>query len=153
MKKKVNIRILDKRFGKEFFLPKYFTDGSSGMDLRACIDKEINLNPNETVLISTGVSIDISDQKISGLILPRSGLSHKYGIILSNTIGLIDSDYQGPIMISMLNRSNKNFLISIGDRIAQIIFVPLIQIEWNIVNKFVKITNRKDMGFGHSGKN
>ncbi|MDQ1237531.1 MAG: dUTP diphosphatase [Wigglesworthia glossinidia] len=151
MKKKINIKILNPSFNEKFPLPQYYTEGSSGIDLRACIDNDLIIESNQTILISTGIAIHISDENLSGLILPRSGLSHNHGIILSNTIGVIDSDYQGPIYLSILNRSKKNFLISRGDRIAQMIFVCISQVSFNIVNDFEYQTKRGDAGIGHSG--
>ncbi|CAL1328978.1 dUTP diphosphatase [Candidatus Providencia siddallii] len=148
--KKIDLKILDKRIGNIFPLPKYSTKGSAGLDLCACINKPVLLNSNESKLISTGLAIYIANKQIAAIILPRSGLAHKHGIILNNSIGLIDSDYQGEIMISILNHSNKKFYIKPGNRIAQLIFIPIFQIQFNIVNNFKK-TKRGINGFGHSG--
>ncbi|AFA41197.1 deoxyuridinetriphosphatase [Wigglesworthia glossinidia endosymbiont of Glossina morsitans morsitans (Yale colony)] len=151
MKKKISIKILDHDFGKKFPLPQYYTKGSSGIDLRACIRSNLLIKANNIALISTGIAMHIADQNLSGLILPRSGLAHNHGIVLSNTVGVIDSDYQGPIYLSVLNRSKKDFLISPGDRIAQIIFVCISQVYLDIVTDFCHHTERKDSGLGHSG--
>lgn len=148
-KKKINIRILDIRIGKEFPFPKYQTEGSAGIDIFACTKKILILQKGFTTLIPSGLSIHISDPNIAALILPRSGLGHNYGIVLGNSVGLIDSDYQGEIMVSLWNRSRKNFLINPGDRIAQIIFIPIIFSNFNIVTSFKK-TKRGEKGFGHS---
>ncbi|MFD0966778.1 dUTP diphosphatase [Seminibacterium arietis] len=149
--KKINVKILDTRIGKEFPLPAYATPGSAGLDLRALIDQEIELKPQETVLIPTGLSVHIADPNLAAVILPRSGLGHKHGIVLGNLVGLIDSDYQGPLMVSLWNRSNEPFKIQVGDRIAQLVFVPIVQAEFNIVSEFEQ-TERGEGGFGHSGK-
>lgn len=151
MKKKISVKILDQNFIEKFPLPQYHTKGSSGIDLRACIRKNLIITPGDTVLISTGIAMYIADHNLSGLILPRSGLAHKHGIVLSNTVGVIDSDYQGPIYLSILNRSKKNFLISPGDRIAQIVFVCISQVYLEVVTDFCHYTKRKNLGLGHSG--
>lgn len=149
--KKINIKILDQRIGTEFPLPSYATAGSAGLDLRALIEEGIDLQPGETKLIPTGLSIYIADPNLAAVILPRSGLGHKNGIVLGNLVGLIDSDYQGPLMVSLWNRGNQAFRIEIGDRIAQLVFVPVVQAEFNIVSEFEQ-TERGQGGFGHSGK-
>ncbi|QLB13796.1 deoxyuridine 5'-triphosphate nucleotidohydrolase [Bisgaardia hudsonensis] len=149
--KKIDVKILDQRIGKDFPLPSYATTGSAGLDLRALIEESFELQPGETKLIPTGLSIYIADPNLAAVILPRSGLGHKNGIVLGNLVGLIDSDYQGPLMVSMWNRSDKPFKIEVGDRIAQLVFVPIVQAEFNIVNEF-KETDRGEGGFGHSGK-
>lgn len=148
---KINVKILDKRIGNEFPLPQYATPGSAGLDLRALIDTSLTVQPGETVLIPTGISIHIADLNLAAVILPRSGLGHKNGIVLGNLVGLIDSDYQGPLMVSLWNRSNTPFTVEIGDRIAQLVFVPIVQAEFNIVDEFPS-TERGEGGFGHSGK-
>lgn len=148
---KINVKILDKRIGNEFPLPQYATPGSAGLDLRALIDASLTVQPGETVLIPTGISIHIADPNLAAVILPRSGLGHKNGIVLGNLVGLIDSDYQGPLMVSLWNRSNTPFTVEIGDRIAQLVFVPIVQAEFNIVDEFPS-TERGEGGFGHSGK-
>ena len=147
---KTEVKILDNRIGKEIPLPTYSTSGSAGMDLRACIDDEIQIAPGETVLIPTGISIYIQDPRLAATILPRSGLGHKHGIVLGNLVGLIDSDYQGPLMVSLWNRGSKTFSINIGDRIAQLVLLPIVQTEFEIVDEFTA-TDRGTGGFGHTG--
>ena len=149
--KKIDVKILDTRLGNEFPLPTYATEGSAGLDLRALTQEKIVLQPGETQLIPTGLSIYISDPNLAAVILPRSGLGHKHGIVLGNLVGLIDSDYQGPLMISAWNRSQQPFTIEVGDRIAQLVFVPVVQAEFNIVTDFEQ-TERGSGGFGHTGK-
>ncbi|OOS01411.1 deoxyuridine 5'-triphosphate nucleotidohydrolase [Canicola haemoglobinophilus] len=149
--KKIDVKILDKRIGTEFPLPNYATTGSAGLDLRALVEEGFEVQPGETKLIPTGLSIYIADPNLAAVILPRSGLGHKNGIVLGNLVGLIDSDYQGPLMVSLWNRSDKPFKIEVGDRIAQLVFVPVVQAEFNIVEEFVQ-TDRGEGGFGHSGK-
>ena len=127
------------------------TDGSAGMGMRACIEEEVNVTPGETVLIPTGIAIYIADSKLAAVLLPRSGLGHKHGLVLGNLTGLIDSDYQGQIFISCWNRSSTSYSIKPGDRIAQMVFVPVEQVEFDIVQEF-KQTDRGEGGFGHSGK-
>lgn len=151
MKKKIDIKIIDKRIGKEFPLPNYATSGSAGIDLLACLKKKLKLKPGKTYLIPTGLAIHIYNPKIAAIVIPRSGLGHNYGIVLGNLIGLIDSDYQGQIMISLWNREKNNFLVYPGDRIAQIIFIPIINIKFNLVKNFLTNTSeRGENGFGHS---
>ena len=147
---KTEVKILDNRIGKEIPLPTYSTSGSAGMDLRACIDDEIQIAPGETVLIPTGISIYIQDPRLAATILPRSGLGHKHGIVLGNLVGLIDSDYQGPLMVSLWNRGSTTFSINIGDRIAQLVLLPIVQTEFKIVDEFTA-TDRGTGGFGHTG--
>ena len=142
--KQIDLKILDKRIGSEFPLPAYATEGSAGLDLRALIETPMTVEAGQTVLIPTGISIYIA-------ILPRSGLGHKNGIVLGNLVGLIDSDYQGPLMVSLWNRSDKPFKIEVGDRIAQLVFMPVVQASFNIVENFEQ-TERGEGGFGHSGK-
>lgn len=132
-------------------LPKYASEGSAGLDLRACIEHVQTLNPSETFLIPTGISIFIKDPSYAGLILPRSGLGHKHGIVLGNLVGLIDSDYQGELLISCWNRSNKAFLINPLERIAQLVIVPIMQAKFNLVDDY-DATNRGSGGFGSTGK-
>ncbi len=148
--KKIDLKILDPRIGNEFPLPTYATEGSAGIDLRACLDDKLVILPGETHLIPTGLSIYIADPNLAATILPRSGLGHKHGMVLGNLVGLIDSDYQGPLMVSMWNRGAKEFTIEPGDRIAQLVFVPVVQAEFNIVSDFEE-TERGEGGFGHSG--
>lgn len=151
MKKAIDLKILDRRIGTDFPLPAYATPGSAGLDLRACIDNTLTLAPGETVLIPTGLAIFIGDANLCATILPRSGLGHKHGIVLGNLVGLIDSDYQGPLMVSMWNRGNASFSIEPGDRIAQLVFMPVVQAEFAIVDSFEQ-TARGEGGFGSSGK-
>ncbi len=150
--KHINYKILDPRIGNSIPLPEYATTGSAGMDLRACIDDKtsITLNPGETELIPTGIAIHISDPEMAATILPRSGLGHKHGIVLGNLVGLIDSDYQGQLYISCWNRGDTPFTIEVGDRIAQLVFVPIIKVIMNEVSSFDE-TDRGTGGFGHSG--
>ena len=149
--KKIDLKILDARIGNEFPLPTYATEGSAGLDLRACIDAPITLAPGQTELIPTGLAIHIADAQLAAVILPRSGLGHKHGVVLGNLVGLIDSDYQGPLMVSAWNRGDKDFTIEPGERMAQMVFVPVVQAEFNIVNDF-DATERGQGGFGHSGR-
>ncbi|CEN32008.1 Deoxyuridine 5'-triphosphate nucleotidohydrolase [Candidatus Westeberhardia cardiocondylae] len=151
MIKKIDIKILNKNTKNKFHLPKYTTSGSSALDLRACINNIIKLKSNQTKLIPTGIAIHIMDPNIAAIIVPRSGLGHHSGIILGNSIGIIDSDYQGELMLSIWNRKKHNFFIKPNSRIAQIIFIPIIKIKFNIVNSFQYTTKRKKKGFGHSG--
>lgn len=148
--KSIDLKILNPKIGTDFPLPAYATQGSAGLDLRACLDKAIILAPGQTQLIPTGLAIYIGDPSIAATILPRSGLGHKHGIVLGNLIGLIDSDYQGELMISCWNRSEQPFTIEPGERIAQLVFVPVIQASFNLVTEF-KSTERGEGGFGHSG--
>ncbi|MDG2916027.1 dUTP diphosphatase [Bisgaard Taxon 10/6] len=149
--KKIDVKILDSRIGTEFPLPAYATAGSAGLDLRALVDETFEIQPGETKLIPTGLSVYIADPQLAAVILPRSGLGHKHGIVLGNLVGLIDSDYQGPLMVSMWNRGSEPFKVEAGDRIAQLVFVPVVQAEFNIVEEFEQ-TDRGEGGFGHSGK-
>ncbi len=150
--KKIQLKILDPRIGKTIALPEYATDGSAGMDLRAAMDKTTEIKPGETLLIPTGLAIYVEDKNMAAVVLPRSGLGHKHGIVLGNLVGLIDSDYQGQLFVSCWNRGNDNFSIKVGDRIAQLVLVPVIQAEFDIVDNFAS-TDRGAGGFGHSGKN
>ena len=150
MNKKIDIKILDDRIGTQYPLPCYATVGSAGMDLRALPTDSITLHPGETQLIPTGLAIHIADPKLAATILPRSGLGHKHGIVLGNLVGLIDSDYQGQLMVSCWNRGHQPFTIEVGERIAQLVFLPVVQAELNIVESF-EDTERGEGGFGHSG--
>jgi dUTP pyrophosphatase len=150
MQRKVKLRVLDPRIGKEFPLPTHATAGSAGMDLRACIDAPLELAPGATSLIPTGLSIYIEDPALAAMLLPRSGLGHKNGIVLGNLVGLVDSDYQGPLMVSVWNRSSSAFTISPGDRIAQMVMVPVVQVDFDVVEDF-SATARGGGGFGSSG--
>lgn len=147
----VDYQILDDRIGDSIPLPEYATTGSAGMDLRACIDNSLTVNPGETHLIPTGIAIHIEDPSLAATILPRSGLGHKHGIVLGNLVGLIDSDYQGQLFISCWNRGDAAYTIEIGDRIAQLVIIPVIQIRLNKVDTFDD-SARGEGGFGHSGK-
>ncbi|TIH10312.1 dUTP diphosphatase [Pseudomonas leptonychotis] len=143
-------KILDPRLGNEFPLPHYATPGSAGLDLRAMLTQELVLEPGQTVLIPTGLSIYIGDPGLAAMILPRSGLGHKHGIVLGNLVGLIDSDYQGELMVSCWNRGQSAFTIAIGERIAQLILVPVVQAHFELVEQFDE-SQRGAGGFGHSG--
>ena len=147
----INYKILDPRIGDTIPLPHYATTGSAGMDLRACIDEPLTIKPGETHLIPTGMAIHIADPAYAATILPRSGLGHKHGIVLGNLVGLIDSDYQGQLFISCWNRGDTEFTIEEGDRIAQLVIIPVIQVTLNQVESFDE-TDRGEGGFGHSGK-
>ena len=148
--RKIQLKILDERIGKDIPLPAHATEGSAGMDLRACIDATITLEPGQTELIPTGVAIHIADPGLAATILPRSGLGHKHGIVLGNLVGLIDSDYQGQLFVSCWNRGDKTFTIEVGDRIAQLVFVPVVQADFDVVDEF-NTSDRGEGGFGHSG--
>lgn len=150
--KKLQLRILSPLIGDKIPLPAYSTEGSAGLDLRACIENELTLEPTDTVLIPTGISVFIEDPSLAAMILPRSGLGHKHGIVLGNLVGLIDSDYQGELMVSCWNRGQSSFTINPGDRIAQMILVPVVQAEFTIVDQFQE-TDRGADGFGSSGRN
>jgi dUTP pyrophosphatase len=149
--KKIEFKILDSRIGNEIPLPEYATSGSAGLDLRACLEIATELKPGETLLIPTGLAIHISDHHLAAVILPRSGLGHKHGIVLGNLVGLIDSDYQGQIFVSCWNRGNTTFTINIGERIAQMVFVPVVQVALEQVEEFHE-SSRGDGGFGHTGR-
>lgn len=148
--KPVQIKILDPRLGTEFPLPDYATDGSAGMDLRACVDEALNIAPGETRLIPTGFAMHMEETGMAAVILPRSGLGHKHGIVLGNLVGLIDSDYQGQVFVSCWNRSGSDFRIEPGARIAQLVFMPVVQARWERVKEF-ESSERGGGGFGHTG--
>jgi dUTP pyrophosphatase len=150
MTHKLQLKILDERIGKEIPLPSYGTEGSAGMDLRAVLDTPLTIAPGETHLIKTGIAIFIEDTGLAATILPRSGLGHKHGIVLGNLVGLIDSDYQGELMVSCWNRGNTEFTIESGDRIAQLVLVPVVQASFDIVDEF-EHTDRGVGGFGSTG--
>ncbi|WP_028303008.1 dUTP diphosphatase [Oceanospirillum maris] len=147
----LDVKILNPKIGAELPLPHYATEGSAGMDLRACLDAPVTLQPGETQLIGTGLAIHIGDPNLAGVILPRSGLGHKHGIVLGNLVGLIDSDYQGELMISCWNRGQTAFTLEPGERLAQYVLVPVVQAKLNIVEDF-EVTDRGAGGFGHSGR-
>ena len=147
----VRLRILDPRLGREFPLPAYATEGSAGVDLRACLDGPLTLAPGDTALVPSGIAIHIGDPGLAAVLLPRSGLGHKHGIVLGNLLGLIDSDYQGEVLISVWNRGGEPFEIRPGERIAQMILVPVVQARFEIVESFEQ-SRRGAGGFGHSGR-
>jgi len=149
--RKLQLKILDSRLGGEFPLPHYATSGSAGMDLRALLPEPLILPPGKTELIPTGLAIHLEDPELAAVILPRSGLGHKHGIVLGNLVGLIDSDYQGQLYVSCWNRGQSSFRIEIGERIAQLVLVPVVRAEFQIVNEF-EGTERGTGGFGHSGR-
>ncbi len=148
--KKIQFKCIDKRLGNEFPMPNYATLGSAGIDISACLLEPLLLNPGETSLIPTGFAIHIGDAGLAAVLLPRSGLGHKKGIVLGNLVGLIDSDYQGEVCISCWNRGHESFTINPGDRIAQMVFMPVVQAVFDIVDEFDK-SHRGEGGFGHTG--
>jgi dUTP pyrophosphatase len=148
---KLQVKLLDQRIGNEFPLPHYATEGSAGLDLRACLDQPVTLEPGQTELLPTGIAIHIADPSLCAMILPRSGLGHKHGIVLGNLVGLIDSDYQGQLMVSCWNRGQTTFTVSPGERIAQLVLVPVVQAEFEVVEEFSN-SDRGEGGFGSSGR-
>ena len=148
---KIQLKILDPRLGNEFPLPHYATDGSAGMDMRACLDEPLQLAPADTRLIPTGLAIHVADTGLAAVLLPRSGLGHKHGVVLGNLVGLIDSDYQGQVFVSCWNRGKKTFLVEPGERIAQMVIVPVVRAEFEIVEDF-DASERGAGGFGHTGR-
>ncbi|MCJ8301038.1 MAG: dUTP diphosphatase [Pseudomonadales bacterium] len=151
MMNKLQVKILDSRIGAEFPLPSYATPGSAGLDLRACLDSALTIEPGQTHLIPTGMAIHIEDPELCAMILPRSGLGHKHGIVLGNLVGLIDSDYQGQLFVSCWNRGQTTFTMEPGERIAQLVLVPVVQAEFEIVDDF-SASDRGEGGFGSSGR-
>ncbi len=151
MKKSIELKILDRRIGTEYPLPEYATPGSAGLDLRALLDAPLTLQPGQTELIPTGLAIHIGDANLCATILPRSGMGHKHGIVLGNLVGLIDSDYQGQLMVSTWNRGQNAFTIQPGDRLAQLVFMPVVQAQFELVEEF-DASQRGEGGFGHSGR-
>jgi dUTP pyrophosphatase len=147
----IQLKILDSRIGSTWPVPDYATDGSAGMDLRACLDETLTLEPGRTELLPTGIAIHISDPSLAAVLLPRSGLGHKHGIVLGNLVGLIDSDYQGQLYVSCWNRGNAPFSVEPGERIAQMVFVPVVRAGFEVVEEFVDST-RGAGGFGHTGR-
>lgn len=147
----LKVRILDERIGRELPLPSYATNGSAGMDLRACLSSPLVLDPGKAELIPTGLAIYLEDPNLAAVILPRSGLGHKHGIVLGNLVGLIDSDYQGQLLVSCWNRGREPFTVQPGERIAQLVIVPVVQVELQVVDEFTA-THRGAGGFGHSGR-
>jgi len=150
-RRRLQVRVLDPRIGRDYPLPQYATEGSAGIDLRACIDAPLELKPGDTQLIPSGIAIYLQDPAYAAIVLPRSGLGHKHGIVLGNLVGLIDSDYQGQIFVSCWNRGQSTFTIQSGERIAQLVVVPVVQVEFDVVNEFVA-TERGAGGFGSSGR-
>ncbi len=148
--KKIQLKLIDQRLGRDFPLPEYSTAGSAGMDIRACIDDPLTLRPGENQLLPAGFALHLDDPAMAAVLLPRSGLGHKHGIVLGNLVGLIDSDYQGQVYVSCWNRGTENFTINPGDRVAQMVIVPVIQAQFEMVNEFTD-TARGSGGFGHTG--
>ncbi len=148
---KIQLKILDSRLGNKIPMPAYATSGSAGIDLRACLDEDVTLAAGDTLLIPTGIAIHINDAQLAAVLLPRSGLGHKHGIVLGNLVGLIDSDYQGQIFVSCWNRSKESFTIQVAERIAQMVFVPVVQAEFEQVAEFDQ-SERGAGGFGHTGQ-
>jgi dUTP pyrophosphatase len=151
MTKRIQLRVLDPRIGDTIPMPEYATAGAAGMDLRACVEAQLEIAPGETHLIPTGMAIHIADPSLAAVILPRSGLGHKHGIVLGNLVGLIDSDYQGQVFVSCWNRGNDSFTIHVGERIAQLVFVPVVQADFEVVDDF-ESSHRAEGGFGHTGR-
>lgn len=151
MYRDIQLKILDSRLGNSIPMPTYASDGSAGLDLRACLDVPLMLQPKQTELINTGLAMHIADPTLAATILPRSGLGHKHGVVLGNLVGLIDSDYQGPLMVSCWNRSDTAYTIEPGDKIAQLVIVPVLKASFQMVDEFV-LTERGEGGFGSSGK-
>ena len=148
----VEYKILDERLGREIPLPHYGTEGAAGLDLRACIEAPLTLAPDQTVLIETGLAIHLDDPGLAAMLLPRSGLGHKHGLVLGNLVGLIDSDYQGPLKVSCWNRSQTPYTVEVGERIAQMVVVPVLQPVFTQVTAFGEKTARAERGFGHTGQ-
>ena len=149
-KKNLQLKVMDSRLGNEIPMPTYATEGSAGIDLRACLEKSVEILPGETILVPTGMAIYIEDPSLAAVLLPRSGLGHKHGVVLGNLVGLIDSDYQGQLMVSCWNRGSKPFTINVGERIAQMVLVPVVQAEFEIVKEFGD-SHRGEGGFGSTG--
>ncbi|MCE3269196.1 MAG: dUTP diphosphatase [Burkholderiales bacterium] len=149
MQHTINVKVIDQKMQE--YLPKYETAGSAGLDLRACTEEVLQINPGQSILIPTGLAIHIDNPNLCAMILPRSGLGHKHGIVLGNLVGLIDSDYQGQLFISVWNRGSNNFILNPMERIAQLVIVPVVQVQFNIVEEFVA-TKRGEHGFGSTGK-
>lgn len=151
MNREIQLKVLDDRLGDQFPLPAYATEGSAGMDLRAMVDAPLELLPGSTHLLPTGMAIHIEDPQLAAVILPRSGLGHKHGIVLGNLVGLIDSDYQGQLFVSCWNRGDTTFHLEVGERIAQLVIVPVVHADFTIVDEFTT-SDRGEGGFGHSGR-
>jgi len=152
MMQNVQLKILDPRLGTKIPLPQYATGGSAGLDLRACLEQPLVILPGDTHLIPTGLAIYIANPGLAGIILPRSGLGHQHGIVLGNLVGLIDSDYQGELKVSCWNRGKKPFTVEVGERIAQLMIVPAMQAQFEVVDAFFETSNRGEGGFGHTGR-
>ena len=148
---RLQVKILDARIGREYPLPHYATPGSAGLDLRACLDAPVTLAPGQAQLVPTGIAIHLEDPGLAAVLLPRSGLGHKHGIVLGNLVGLIDSDYQGQVMVSCWNRGQSTFTVEPGERIAQMVIVPVVQVEFDVVEEFTE-SDRGAGGFGSSGR-
>lgn len=146
----IQLKILDDRLGRSIPLPEYATPGAAGLDLRACLNAPLTLQPGATELLPTGLAIHIEDEGLAAVLLPRSGLGHRHGIVLGNLVGLIDSDYQGQVFVSCWNRGQEPFTIGVGDRIAQMVFVPVVQVRFDVVEAFTE-SQRAHGGFGHTG--
>ena len=151
VRRKIQLKVLDSRLNDEFALPDYATAGSAGIDLRACVDAPLTIEPGKTELVPSGIAVYIEDPALAAVILPRSGLGHKHGIVLGNLVGLIDSDYQGQVFVSTWNRGAEPFVIEPGARLAQMVFVPVVQADFEIVDEFTQ-SHRGEGGFGHTGK-
>ncbi len=151
MNREIQLKIIDSRLGDQFPLPDYATEGAAGMDLRAMLNTPLELAPGATHLIPTGMAIHIQDPHLAAVILPRSGLGHKHGIVLGNLVGLIDSDYQGQLFVSCWNRGRQSFRIEVGERIAQLVILPVVKARFNVVDEFIE-SDRGEGGFGHSGR-
>ena len=147
----IELKILDARIGTEYPFPEYATEGSAGIDLRACLDQTLVVQPGDTHLVSTGIAIHMRDPELAAVLLPRSGLGHRHGIVLGNLVGLIDSDYQGEVLVSCWNRARDSFTIEPGDRLAQMVFVPVVRATFEVVESF-QTSDRGEGGFGHSGR-
>jgi dUTP pyrophosphatase len=150
--KRLEVKVLDPRLGREIPMPAYATDGSAGVDLRACLEADYCIAPGETYLVPTGMAIHLDDPTLAAVILPRSGLGHKHGIVLGNLVGLIDSDYQGQLFVSVWNRSQTPFTIEVGERIAQLVVVPVVQVDFEMVEEFGPASTRGASGFGSTGR-
>ena len=150
-RRKIQLKVLDSRLNDDFALPDYATAGSAGIDLRACVDAPLTIEPGKTELVPSGIAVYIEDPALAAVILPRSGLGHKHGIVLGNLVGLIDSDYQGQVFVSTWNRGAEPFVIEPGARLAQMVFVPVVQADFEIVDEFTQ-SHRGEGGFGHTGK-
>jgi dUTP pyrophosphatase len=148
---KIQLKILDPRLGDEFPMPHYASGGAAGMDMRACVDGPLEISPGETQLIPTGMAIHIEEPGLAAMLLPRSGLGHKHGIVLGNLVGLIDSDYQGQVFISCWNRGSESFTVQPGERIAQMVIIPVVHADFEVVEEFTA-TERGAGGFGHTGR-